>query len=398
METLALYADKYPKLLPVLGERAVRLTAAADAKILGRGGRTIIHKASGLDCKTIARGVRELEEKPALPEERSRRDGGGRKTVTAKDPALVPDLKNIVDGGTRGDPESPLRWTIKSTRTIQGELAKKKHVLSHVKVAALLKQEGYRLQANAKRKEGIDHPDRDLQFQHIDQTAESFLRRGNPVISVDAKKKELAGNYRNDGGQWLPKGNPTEVNMHDFPDKLNGKAVPYGIFDVRENAGYVNVGANHDTGEFSVASIRKRWMTLGKARYPTARRLFMTCDAGGSNGYRLRLWKKELQSFATESALEITVSHFPPGTSKWNKIEHKLFSFISINWRGKPLVSYGTIVNLIAGTKTKTGLRVYAALDPHVYELKKQVTDEEMKRIHLIPDAFHGEWNYRIAP
>jgi hypothetical protein len=267
-----------------------------------------------------------------------------------------------------------------------------------VTVADLLKAEGYRLQSNYKKKEGLDNPDRDLQFRHINAEAERFLAHGEPVISVDTKKKENIGNYKNNGHEWLPKGTPTEVNMHDFPNKDLGKAVPFGVFDPRENAGYVNVGINHDTGEFSVASIRRWWGALGTKTYPHATKLFITADAGGSNGYRLRLWKRELQKFATESGLEITVSHFPPGTSKWNKIEHKLFSFISINWRGKPLLSYQTIINLIASTKTKAGLRVYAVLDENHYALKQKVTDKEMREIHLTPNAFHGEWNYTIAP
>ena len=399
METLTLYTDKYARLLPTLGERARRLVVGADAKILGIGGKTLVHKASGLDYKTIKKGMRELEERVSLPKGRSRINGGGRKNVIEVDPTIVADLVKIVDSTTRGDPESPLLWTIKSTRTLRDELAKKNHVISHVKIAELLKKEGYRLQSNYKKKEGThSHPDRNEQFLHINTTAEQFLLEGDPVISVDTKKKELVGNYKNNGQEWLPMGTPTEVNMHDFPDEVNGKAVPYGIFDLRENSGYVNVGINHDTGEFSVASIKKWWNTLGKGIYPRAKRLFITADAGGSNGYRLRLWKKELQKFSTESKLKITVSHFPPGTSKWNKIEHKLFSFISINWRGKPLVSYQTIINLIASTKTKKGLRVYATLDEHLYELGQEVTNEEMKKIHITPNIFHGEWNYTISP
>lgn len=359
----------------------------------------MVRKASGLDYKTISKGIEELERGISLPKGRSRADGGGRKKITETDPTIVTDLTKIVESATRGDPESPLLWTIKSTRTLQKELLKKDHEISHVKVAGLLKEEKYTLQSNCKKKEGmLDHPDRNDQFLHINATAERFLSQGNPVISVDTKKKELVGNYKNNGREWLPKGTPTEVNMHDFPDKINGKAVPYGIFDLRENSGYVNVGINHDTGEFSVASIRKWWNNLGQKTYPEASRLFITADSGGSNGYRLKLWKRELQKFSTESKLEITVSHFPPGTSKWNKIEHKLFSFISINWRGKPLVSYRTIINLIASTKTEKGLRVYATLDERLYELGQEVTDEEMKNIHITPDTFHGEWNYTISP
>ncbi len=398
METFALYADKYLKLLPTLNERARRLVVGADARMLGHGGKSLIHKASGLDYKTIKRGMKELEAEMILPKTRSRIVGGGRKSITETDPMIAIDLKKLIDPETAGDPESPLRWTIKSTRTIQAELLKKNHIISHVRVASLLKEEGYHLQANYKKKEGLDKPDRDQQFHHINTEAETFLAQGEPVISVDTKKKENVGNYKNNGKEWLPTGTPTEVNMHDFPDKNLGKAVPFGIFDPHENAGYVNVGINHDTGEFSVASIRKWWCALGMITYPHATKLFITCDAGGSNGYRLRLWKRELQKFATESSLTITVSHFPPGTSKWNKIEHKLFSFISINWRGKPLINYQTIINLIASTKTKAGLRVYAVLDENHYELKQKVTDKEMQNIHITPNAFHGEWNYTIAP
>ena len=289
METLARYTDKYSKLFPTLNERARRLVAGADAKILGYGGKTLIHKASGLAYKTISRGGRELEEEMVLPRERSRAKGGGRKSITETDPTIIVDLKTLVDPETAGDPESPLRWTIKSTRTIQTELAKKQHTVSHVKVAAMLKKEGYRLQSNYKKKEGLDKPDRDLQFRHINATAEGFLAQGEPVISVDTKKKENIGNYKNNGREWLPTGTPTEVNMHDFPNKELGKAVPFGIFDPRENAGYVNVGINHDTAEFSVASIKKWWSALGIQTYPHATKLFITCDAGGSNGYRLRL-------------------------------------------------------------------------------------------------------------
>jgi hypothetical protein len=396
--TLALYTDKYTKLFPTLNERSRRLVAGADARVLGRGGITLVHTASRLDFKTIMRGMHELDEKPDLPVLRSRRAGGGRKNITEKDPLLVSDLKKLIDDETGGDPESPLLFTIKSTRTLQRELKKKRHAVSHVKVGQLLRKEKYTLQANYKKKEGSDHPDRDAQFRYINKEALGFLKAQLPVISVDTKKKELVGNYKNTGRTWRPKATPVEVNMHDFPDKEQGKAVPYGVFDVRENTGYVSVGINHDTGEFSVAAIARWWKTLGKKRYPAAKKLLITCDSGGSNGYRVRLWKRELQKFATRSGLTVTVSHFPPGTSKWNKIEHKLFSFISGNWRGRPLLNYQTIVSLIAGTKTEAGLRVYAALDTHVYKLKQQVTDEEMRGIRLAPHAFHGEWNYTIAP
>jgi len=397
-DKLAIYTRKYTQLLPTLDERARRLVVAADAKTLGRGGLGLCQKASGLDHKTIQRGMRELDQGQSLPPQRSRKPGGGRKQLTEKDPTLREDLEKLVAPDTRGDPESPLKWTVKSTRVLRDELLKEHHTISHVKVAELLDGAGYSLQAQRKTKEGADHPDRDQQFRHINERAQEFLQAGDPVISVDTKKKELVGNFKNNGRQWLPGGEPIEVSVHDFPDKKLGKAVPYGILDIASNRGYVNVGINHDTGEFSVASIERWWQTLGKKRYPHAQRLLVTADSGGSNGYRLRLWKKELQRFADSMGLEVSVCHYPPGTSKWNKIEHKLFSFISMNWRGKVLESYKVIVNLIASTKTRTGLKVYAMLDDRIYPLKKKVTDEEMQSLNLHPDLFHGEWNYMLQP
>lgn len=397
-DKLAIYTRKYTQLLPTLNERARRLVVAADAKTLGRGGLGLCQKASGLDHKTIQRGMRELEQGPALPPQRSRKPGGGRKQLTEKDPTLREDLEKLVAPDTRGDPASPLKWTVKSTRVLRDELLKEHHQLSHVKVAALLEEAGYSLQAQRKTKEGADHADRDEQFRHINQRAKEFLQAGDPVISVDTKKKELVGNFKNNGRQWLPQGEPIEVSVHDFPDQKLGKAVPYGILDLASNRGYVNVGINHDTGEFAVASIERWWKTLGQKRYPHAKRLLVTADSGGSNGYRLRLWKKELQRFADFMGLEVSVCHYPPGTSKWNKIEHKLFSFISMNWRGKVLESYKVIVKLIAATKTRTGLKVYATLDNRIYALKKKVTDEEMQSLNLHPDPFHGEWNYMLQP
>ena len=397
-DTLATYTRKYAQLLPTLDERARRLVVAADAEALGYGGLALCRKASGLDHKTIQRGIRELGEKQTLPPERSRQAGGGRKKLAEKDLTLKKDLEELVAPDTRGDPESSLLWTVKSTRTLQDALRKKRHKISHVKVAELLDEAGYSLQANRKTREGTDHPDRDAQFRHINDTAQAFLRAGDPVISVDTKKKELVGNYKNNGQTWLQKGKPIEVNMHDFPDKTLGKAVPYGILDIGRNDGYVNIGINHDTGEFSVASIERWWNHFGKERYGQAKQILITADAGGSNGYRLRLWKKELQRFADQTGLEVAVCHFPPGTSKWNKIEHKLFSFISMNWKGKVLSSYQVIINLIASTKTTSGLKVYAALDDRVYALKKKVTDAEMRSLHLRPNDFHGEWNYAIQP
>lgn len=398
MSELEMFQQKYARLLPELGERARRLVVAADAKMRGHGGSMFIHQASRLSLPTIRKGIRELAAGIVLPAGRERRPGGGRKKLTETDPTLAPDLVSLVEASAQGDPESPLQWTNKSLFALSGALQDKDHIVSHTKVGQLLKDNGYRLQANKKTKEGTDHPDRDEQFQHINDQAKRVLSGGNPVISVDTKKKELVGNFKNNGQTWLPKGQPIEVQGHDFPDKKLGKAAPYGIYDLTRNEGYVNVGITHDTAEFSVASIRRWWEELGQARYPDATELLITADGGGSNGYRLRLWKKELQNFADESGLAITVCHYPPGTSKWNKIEHKLFSYISINWKGQPLTSYEVIINLIANTTTKTGLRVYAVLDDREYPLKKKVTNEEMKNIRLSPDAFHGEWNYTIRP
>lgn len=398
MDHIAVYAEKYKKLLPNLPERARRLVVGSDAKMLGRGGIAIIHKASGMSRKTIQKGAKEAAEGSSLPAERNRNNGGGRKALTDKDTTLEADLLALVEDSSQGGPERPLKWTDKSLRTISKELVKKNHAVSHTKAGHLLKANGYRLQGNKKTKEGTDHPDRDAQFNHISEQATAYLGAGDPVISVDAKKKEIAGNYKNPGQQWLPKGKPIEVNGHDFPDPKLGKALPCGMPDLGRNEGYVNVGINHDTGEFAVASIRRWWEHLGRDRYPKSKRLLITADAGGSDGYRLRLWKKELQSSADESGLAISVCHFPPGTSKWNKIEHRLFSFISINWKGKPLTSYEVIVNLIANTKTNTGLKVYAALDERTYQLKQKISNKEMRLLNVEPDAFHGEWNYTIKP
>lgn len=392
------YKSKYKQLLPELSERARRLVVAADAKLLGRGGINFVHKASGMSRVTIKKGLDEFDTKISLPENRNRRLGGGRKKITHTDKTLLKDLKDLVADSTRGDPESPLLWTIKSTRTLARELEKKSHAASHATVATLLKDADYSLQANRKTQEGTAHPDRNAQFQYINSRAQAYLKTGDPRISVDTKKKELIGNYKNNGQTWLPKSQPIEVNMHDFPKSGEGKAVPYGIYEIGKDRGYVNVGINHDTGEFAVASIRRWWKHLGQKNYPKSKRLLITADAGGSNGYRLKLWKAELQKFADKTGLTITVCHFPPGTSKWNKIEHRLFSFISINWKGRPLTSYQVIVNSIASTKTKTGLKVYAVLDDHKYALRKRVTPQEMKTLQIIPHKFHGEWNYTIKP
>lgn len=397
MSEIEIYQHKYRQLLPELSERARRLVVAADAKSRGHGGSMFVHKASGVSLPTIRKGIRELNAGAALHENRDRQPGAGRKPITEKDATVKDDLLALVKESP-GDPESPLQWTNKSVRVLGKELNKKNHAISHTKVMQLLKANHYRLQANKKSKEGTDHPDRDAQFRHISEKAAEFLGAGDPVISVDTKKKELVGNYKNNGQRWLPKGKPIEVNMHDFPDKQLGKAAPYGVYDIGNDQGYVNVGITHDTSEFAVASIRRWWEHLGKEQYPRSQRLLITADSGGSNGYRLKLWKKELQALADETKLAISVCHFPPGTSKWNKIEHRLFSFISINWKGKPLTSYEVIVDLIASTSTEAGLKVYAVLDDRMYHLKQKVSDREMQLLHIERDEFHGEWNYTVKP
>jgi hypothetical protein len=398
MTEMETYRNRYAGLLPALGERERRLVVASDAKIRGYGGSMFVHRASGLSLPTIRKGIAELKEGAAFPEGRARKPGGGRKKLVETDPTLTSDLLALVKDSAQGDPESPLQWTHRSLRVLSKELKAKNHTVSHTKTGHVLKENGFRLQGNSKSKEGSDHPDRDAQFRHISETASLYLAAGDPVISVDTKKKELVGHFKNNGQTWLPTGHPVKVNVHDFPDKNLGKAAPYGIYDLAKNEGYVNVGIDHDTAEFSVASIKRWWESLGKQRYPISKRLLITADGGGSNGYRLRLWKKELQTFADSSGLSVTVCHFPPGTSKWNKIEHRLFSFISLNWKGKPLTSYEVIVSLIAHTKTQAGLTVYAVLDDRTYPLKKRVTDKEMEALLIERDAFHGEWNYTILP
>lgn len=398
MANIKIYQQKYQTLLSELSERARRLVVAADAQALGYGGISFTARASGLSWSTVHKGVKELKAGVKLPEGRDRQIGGGRKPITETDSSVTDDLLKLVKDSSQGDPESSLQWTNKSVRILAKELKQHNHSLSHTKVMQLLKENGYRLQSNKKSKEGTNHPDRDAQFQHINTRAQEFLEAGDPIISVDTKKKELVGKYKNNGQTWLPKGKPVQVNTHDFPDKKLGKAVPYGIYDLKHNRGYVNIGINHDTAEFSVASIRRWWTHLGKEHYPQSKRLMITADSGGSNGYRLKLWKKELQTLADETGLSITVCHLPPGTSKWNKIEHRLFSFISINWKGRPLTSYEVIINLIASTKTGTGLKVYAVLDDRQYQLKKKVSDQEMESLNILRDEFHGEWNYTIRP
>ncbi len=372
--------------------------AANEAIALGYGGVSLVRRACGLSRKAISKGIHEIEEGFAPLPGRIRRPGAGRKPITASDPLLVETLEEMIDCQTRGDPESPLRWICKSTRTIASELGQQNHPVSHMKVAQILHDLDYSLQSNRKTEEGQDHPDRDAQFRHINAAVKRCLTRGLPVISVDTKKKELIGNYDNPGRQWLSAKQPMKVLGHDFPTPDVPRAYPYGIYDIARNRGFVNVGTDHDTGEFAVASIRGWWRYEGKRLYPGATTILITADAGGSNGWRLRLWKLELQKFADATGLTLSVCHFPPGTSKWNKVEHRLFSFISSNWRGEPLRDYETIVKLIANTTTAKGLKVTCRLDRTTYPTGRKVSNEEMKRVNLQPDKFHGEWNYIISP
>ena len=397
MITSEMLEKKFTTIWPHLDERAKRLFAANEARQLGYGGITKVSRACGLSRVTITRAMVELDEAP-IEAARIRRSGGGRRNLVDTDPGLKDALEKLVEPLSRGDPESPLRWTIKSTRTLAEEMKAEAHPLSHEKVAQILRSMDYSLQGNRKTEEGADHPDRDAQFRHINGKVKTALDTGQPVISVDTKKKELLGNYVNTGRQWRPQKTPKKVNGHDFPDPSIPRALPYGIYDLGRNTGFVNVGIDHDTGAFSVASIRGWWKHEGRWLYPEATSLLITADGGGSKGYRLRLWKIELQKLADQIGLPITVCHFPPGTSKWNKVEHRLFSFISSNWRGEPLQDYETIVNLIANTTTAKGLTVTCRLDRRRYPLGKKISDEEFATIHLVQDDFHGEWNYSIHP
>lgn len=385
----------------VLDERQRRLLAAAEAQVLGHGGITAVSNATGISRPSIHAGIKELSartQQEDLPQGRVRRPGGGRKRATEKDASLREDLERLVDPVSRGDPESPLRWTIKSLRTLAGELNHQGHHVSHVLVGQLLEELGYSLQGNRKTLEGGEHPDRNAQFERINQAVETRLSEGEPVISVDTKKKELIGPFKNNGQDWRPEGQPESVRVHDFVDPENGRASPYGVYDLGANAGWVNVGTDHDTASFAVQSIRRWWEVMGKPAYPRATTLLITADGGGSNGSRVRLWKLELQQLADETGLTITVRHFPPGTSKWNKIEHRLFSYISMNWRGRPLISHEVLIQLIVSTRTRGGLAVQAELDQGSYPKGIKVTDEEFSRIRLVRDEFHGEWNYSISP
>jgi transposase len=391
-------AARYKALKPVLDERSRRLVVAAESQVMGRGGISAVSKATGVSRPVIRLGVAELKDPSGLLPGRVRRAGGGRKKAVDKDSSLRTDLEGLLESTTRGDPQAPLRWTCKSVRQLTAELKRMKHKVSHQVVADLLHQLGYSLQANRKTKEGASHPDRNAQFEHLNGKMKWSLARQQPVISVDTKKKELVGEFKNNGRELRPKGQPEAVRVHDFLDPELGRATPYGIYDIGRNTGWVSVGVDHDTAEFAVETIRRWWRSMGQGAYPQASRLLITADAGGSNGSRLRLWKLELQKLADETGLRIAVCHFPPGTSKWNKIEHRLFSFISQNWRGKPLSSLQTIVSLIAATTTRSGLQVHSQLDTGSYRSGIKVSDAELAQIKIRRDKFHGDWNYEILP
>ena len=396
--------SKFLVLAPVMNERMTRLWAAAEATALGRGGTAIVTKATGILGKRIRAGMRDLEAlelaTPPTPirEQRIRRPGGGRKNLEELDPGLVAALEALIDPLTRGDPESPLRWTCKSTRKLAEELNRQGHAVGASKVGDLLVGLNYSLQSNRKTREGNQHADRNAQFERIARRTKQFQADRQPVISVDTKKKELIGDFKNSGREWEPTAKPVSVRVHDFIDKDLGKAIPYGVYDLFRNEGWVNVGVDHDTAEFAVESIRRWWKKMGKTSYPDATDLLITADAGGSNGHRVRLWKVELQRFADDSGLRIHVSHYPPGTSKWNKIEHRMFCHMTANWRGRPLETLETVVNLIGSTKTQNGLRIRAGLDRRKYPNGLSVTDEEMLALNIQPSRFHGDWNYRIDP
>jgi hypothetical protein len=395
LETLR---TKYALLKPALNERARRLWAATEAMALGHGGIEMVTQATGISRSTVSRGLKELKGGAAVEPTRTRRPGGGRKRNVEKNPELLADLDALVEPTTSGAPDAPLRWTSKSVRKLAAELQAKGHEASHQLVANLLSGLNYSLQANRKTREGPPHPDRDAQFRNISETVSRFQEEGQPAISVDTKKKELVGDFKNAGREWRPQGEPEAVRVHDFVIPAQGKAIPYGIYDLARNEGWVSVGIDHDTASFAVNAIQRWWDLMGKEVYPEATSLLITADGGGSNGSRVRLWKWELQQLANRTGLWITVCHLPPGTSKWNKIEHRLFSHIAMNWRGKPLVSLAAIVSLIGSTKTEKGLRVRTEIDPGKYATGVVITDAQMASVRLERDAFHGEWNYTIRP
>jgi len=391
-------AVKYHALGTILNERVRRLWAGTEAFAWGRGGVAVVGRVTGLSRNTIVRGIQEIQQENPLDAARIRRSGGGRKRKSAVDPTLAEALERLVEPVSRGDPQSPLRWTCKSTRRLAKELTSQGYIVSHRLVAELLHELDYSLQGNRKTREGTNHPDRNAQFEYINRKTSQLISRRQPAISVDTKKKELVGDFKNGGRQWHPKGTPEKVRVHDFPDPQLGKAIPYGVYDLARNAGWVSVGMDHDTAAFAVNTIRRWWRATGRTAYPQARSLLIMADSGGSNGSRVRLWKWELHKLACETGLSIQVCHLPPGTSKWNKIEHRLFSFISQNWQGRPLLTHATIVNLIANTTTSTGLKVRCVLDRKRYPKSLTISDKQMAQIRLVPDAFHGNWNYTIRP
>jgi len=395
---IAAIAARYESLKAVLDERSRRLWAAAESRAIGTGGISMVAKATGISRPVIRQGLADLKTPLAWTPGRVRREGGGRKRAGDKDSSLKASLESLLESTTRGDPESALRWTCKSVRQLSAELKRMNHPVSHQVVADMLHEMGYSLQANRKTKEGSTHPDRNAQFEHLNGKVKWSLGRRQPVISVDTKKKELVGDFKNGGREMRPKGDPEKVRVHDLVDPDLGRATPYGIYDLGRNSGWVSVGMDHDTAEFAVETIRRWWRTMGRPAYPDATRLLITADAGGSNGARLRLWKVELQKLADETGLRIAVCHFPPGTSKWNKIEHRMFSYITQNWRGQPLRSFQTIVNLIAATTTRTGLKVHAELNTEAYQSGIKISDQELAQVKIRRDRFHGDWNYEIQP
>jgi hypothetical protein len=390
--------ERFTAIAPHLDERSRRLLAATEARAAGYGGIAAVSQATGVAPSTIARGLQDLAAEDPLAPGRVRRPGGGRKPLADDDPTLRADLLELVEPDTRADPMSPLRWTCKSLRRLADELANRGHQVSRTVIGALLKAEKFSLQGNRKTREGSEHPDRDAQFGHINTSVTTALAEQQPVISVDTKKKELVGDFKNPGRTWRPQGEPEEVQVYDFLSRAIGRAIPYGVYDLAANDGWVSVGVDHDTAAFAVQTIRRWWQEIGRQRYPDARRLVINADGGGSNGGRVRLWKRELQSLANELGMAIEVHHLPPGTSKWNKIEHRLFAFISQNWRATPLVSYRVMIDLISATTTKTGLSVCCELDPADYPRGIAVSDAEMQALNLVRDSFHGEWNYTIQP
>jgi Rhodopirellula transposase DDE domain len=400
---VATVQDKFDTLAPMMNENLRRRWAACEALALGRGGVSAVSKATGISRTTIHRAIHEVRhDLPEFVQElapgRVRQPGGGRRSLATADETLMDDLKSLLEGTTRGDPTCPLLWTCKSTRKLAEELQREGHTVSHMTIARLISDMGYNLQANRKTLEGAQNPDRDAQFQHISAQVKAFQKRGQPVISVDAKKRELVGDFKNGGREWLPQGSPLPVRMHDFRDPNRGVAIPYGVYDLTRNEGWVSVGLDHDTAQFATATIERWWRRMGRHEYPTATRLLITADGGGSNGSRNRLWKWCLQQLADKLNLEISVCHFPPGTSKWNKIEHRMFCHITENWRGRPLVSRAVVVNLIGNVHTRPGLRIKADVDEHAYPRGITVPEEELANINIKQAAFHGDWNYTISP